>query len=109
MVGFWPSASVCLTERLSTSRHCRIGPRLVPDAVCAAPSARVGPQRLADVLAAAPLRQRTLKKRRAAGARVPHPAPIARLANASPISTNADVTSEPPTKIRVGVFILFHS
>ena len=26
-----------------------------------------------------------------------------------PISTKADVTSGPPTRIRVGVFILFHS
>jgi len=38
----------------------------------------------------------------------PRPA-IARFATASPISTNADVTSGPPTRIRVGVFILFHS
>ncbi len=30
-------------------------------------------------------------------------------ASASPISTKADVTSGPPTRIRVGVFILFHS
>ncbi len=30
-------------------------------------------------------------------------------ASASAISTNADVTSGPPTRIRVGVFILFHS
>jgi hypothetical protein len=34
---------------------------------------------------------------------------IARRASASPISTNAEVTSGPPTRIRVGVFILFHS
>ncbi|MGY3547292.1 hypothetical protein ACVWZ4_002677 [Bradyrhizobium sp. USDA 4472] len=39
----------------------------------------------------------------------PHPRAIARFATASPISTNADVTSGPPTRIRVGVFILFHS
>src|SRR4051794_23975375 len=32
-----------------------------------------------------------------------YPRAIARLATASPISTNADVTSGPPTKIRVGV------
>ena len=38
-----------------------------------------------------------------------YPRVIARLATASAISTNADVTSGPPTKIRVGVFILFHS
>src|SRR3954470_16941165 len=38
-----------------------------------------------------------------------YPRAIARLATASPISTNADVTSGPPTRIRVGVFILFHS
>jgi hypothetical protein len=31
------------------------------------------------------------------------------LASAKPINTNAEVTSGPPTKIRVGVFILFHS
>ena len=38
------------------------------------------------------------------------PAPIiARRASASPISTKAEVTSGPPTRIRVGVFILFHS
>jgi len=30
-------------------------------------------------------------------------------ATASPIKTNAEVTSGPPTRIRVGVFILFHS
>jgi len=34
---------------------------------------------------------------------------IAFRASANPISTNADVTSGPPTRIRVGVFILFHS
>ena len=34
---------------------------------------------------------------------------IARRASASPISTKAEVTSGPPTKMRVGVFILFHS
>ena len=34
---------------------------------------------------------------------------ITRRASASPISTKADVTSGPPTRIRVGVFILFHS
>ena len=38
-----------------------------------------------------------------------HPFIIARRASARPISTKADVTSGPPTKIRVGVFILFHS
>ena len=38
-----------------------------------------------------------------------YPAPIARRASASPISTKAEVTSGPPTRIRVGVFILFHS
>ncbi len=37
------------------------------------------------------------------------PVLIACLASASPISTNAEVTSGPPTRIRVGVFILFHS
>ena len=34
---------------------------------------------------------------------------ITRRASASPISTKADVTSGPPTRMRVGVFILFHS
>ncbi len=34
---------------------------------------------------------------------------IARRASASPISTKAEVTSGPPTRMRVGVFILFHS
>ena len=34
---------------------------------------------------------------------------ITRRASASAINTNADVTSGPPTRIRVGVFILFHS
>jgi hypothetical protein len=34
---------------------------------------------------------------------------IAFLASDSPISTKAEVTSGPPTRIRVGVFILFHS
>ena len=34
---------------------------------------------------------------------------IARRARARPISTKAEVTSGPPTRIRVGVFILFHS
>ena len=37
------------------------------------------------------------------------PRVIARRASARPISTKAEVTSGPPTKIRVGVFILFHS
>jgi NADPH:quinone reductase len=32
-----------------------------------------------------------------------------RRASARPISTNAEVTSGPPTRMRVGVFILFHS
>jgi len=39
----------------------------------------------------------------------PTPFIIARRASARPISTKAEVTSGPPTKIRVGVFILFHS
>src|ERR1700730_17720864 len=34
---------------------------------------------------------------------------IALRASASPMSTKAEVTSGPPTRIRVGVFILFHS
>src|SRR5256885_2025181 len=34
---------------------------------------------------------------------------IARRASASAITTKAEVTSGPPTRIRVGVFILFHS
>ena len=34
---------------------------------------------------------------------------IARRASARPISTKAEVTSGPPTRMRVGVFILFHS
>ena len=33
----------------------------------------------------------------------------ARRASARPISTKAEVTSGPPTRMRVGVFILFHS
>jgi hypothetical protein len=37
------------------------------------------------------------------------PPVITRRASASAINTNADVTSGPPTRIRVGVFILFHS
>ena len=36
-------------------------------------------------------------------------ATIARRASASAISTKAEVTSLPPTRMRVGVFILFHS
>ena len=39
----------------------------------------------------------------------PIPRSIARRANARPISTKAEVTSGPPTRMRVGVFILFHS
>ena len=41
-----------------------------------------------------------------------HEAParvIALRASESPISTKAEVTSGPPTRMRVGVFILFHS
>jgi hypothetical protein len=34
---------------------------------------------------------------------------IALRASDRPISTKAEVTSGPPTKMRVGVFILFHS
>ena len=34
---------------------------------------------------------------------------ITRRASASAINTKADVTSGPPTRMRVGVFILFHS
>lgn len=34
---------------------------------------------------------------------------IARRASTNPISTKAEVTSGPPTRMRVGVFILFHS
>jgi hypothetical protein len=41
--------------------------------------------------------------------RYPTPRIIALRASASPISTKAEVTSGPPTKMRVGVFILFHS
>ena len=37
------------------------------------------------------------------------PRPILRRASVRPISTKAEVTSGPPTRIRVGVFILFHS
>ncbi|MEY9209778.1 hypothetical protein ABIF05_008888 [Bradyrhizobium elkanii] len=36
-------------------------------------------------------------------------ATIRRLASARAISTKAEVTSGPPTRMRVGVFILFHS
>jgi hypothetical protein len=39
----------------------------------------------------------------------PAPRIIARRASDSPINTKAEVTSGPPTSIRVGVFILFHS
>ena len=39
----------------------------------------------------------------------PAPCIIARRASARPISTKAEVTSGPPTRMRVGVFILFHS
>jgi hypothetical protein len=39
----------------------------------------------------------------------PLPFAITPRASVSPINTNADVTSGPPTRIRVGVFILFHS
>jgi hypothetical protein len=39
----------------------------------------------------------------------PTPRIMARRASASPISTKAEVTSGPPTRMRVGVFILFHS
>src|SRR5258707_6505375 len=39
----------------------------------------------------------------------PDPRIIARRASARPISTKADVTSGPPTRMPVGVFILFHS
>ena len=41
--------------------------------------------------------------------RYPPPRIIARRASARPISTKAEVTSGPPTRMRVGVFILFHS
>ena len=34
---------------------------------------------------------------------------IALRASDSPISTKAEVTSGPPTRMRVGIFILFHS
>ena len=47
--------------------------------------------------------------RRGPGQRYYLPPAIARRANASPISTKAEVTSGPPTRMRVGVFILFHS
>ena len=40
---------------------------------------------------------------------VPEVFVIARRASARPISTKAEVTSGPPTRMRVGVFILFHS
>jgi hypothetical protein len=98
----------------------------VPDAVRRAKSAftrvfaalwplrRAGTHKIAGELLAtwAPALQRTAEEalRCVRGTRPPHPRPaIARRATASPIKTNADVTSGPPTKIRVGVFILFHS
>ena len=74
---------------------------------------RAGTQKTWTQFAAigAPALQRTAQVRAALrpGHETIYPRAIARLASASPISTNADVTSGPPTRIRVGVFILFHS
>jgi hypothetical protein len=50
------------------------------------------------------------RSRQYGGGRRPYRLPIIALrASARAISTKAEVTSGPPTRIRVGVFILFHS
>jgi len=54
----------------------------------------------------------TSPRTRGEGEAAAHKAPTLRIAlraSDSPISTKAEVTSGPPTRMRVGVFILFHS
>ena len=69
-------------------------------------------QPVRQILVRAPPQLRAMpalpRQRRVKGSLNRHRA-IARRAKASPISTKAEVTSGPPTRIRVGVFILFHS